>query len=85
MSDNICQHCEGDGNAHGSDRPFEWSGPGTYPGKCPVCNGTGLIIERRPIFKQEPPPVPNVVVVASEPTEKPETLDDDLPDAPSPG
>lgn len=40
MSD-ICQRCEGDGLAHGSDRPFEWHGPGTYPGPCPVCKGSG--------------------------------------------
>jgi hypothetical protein len=37
-----CQRCDGDGEAHGSDRPFEWSGPGTYPGPCPVCGGTGI-------------------------------------------
>lgn len=36
-----CERCEGDGKAHGADRPFEWSGPGTYPGPCPVCHGTG--------------------------------------------
>jgi hypothetical protein len=36
-----CRRCDGDGKAHGSDRPFEWSGPGTYPGPCPKCNGTG--------------------------------------------
>jgi len=35
----VCQRCEGDGKAHGSDRPFEWTGPGTYPGPCPVCDG----------------------------------------------
>jgi hypothetical protein len=34
-----CPRCDGDGKAHGSDRPFEWSGPGTYPGPCPVCKG----------------------------------------------
>jgi len=37
-----CDRCDGDGMAHGSDRPFEWSGPGTWPGPCPSCNGTGL-------------------------------------------
>lgn len=37
-----CERCDGDGKAHGSDRPFEWHGPDTYPGPCPVCNGTGL-------------------------------------------
>lgn len=36
----VCPRCEGDGKAHGADRPFEWSGPGTYPGPCPVCKGT---------------------------------------------
>ncbi len=38
-----CQRCDGDGYAHGSDRPFEWSGPGTYPGRCPVCTGSGMV------------------------------------------
>lgn len=37
----ICGRCDGDGKAHGADRPFEWSGPGTYPGKCPICFGSG--------------------------------------------
>lgn len=37
-----CRRCDGDGKAHGADRPFEWSGSGTYPGMCPVCNGTGF-------------------------------------------
>ena len=37
----VCERCDGDGKAHGSDRPFEWHGPGTYPGPCPVCNGVG--------------------------------------------
>ncbi len=32
-----CRRCDGDGKAHGSDRPFESSGPGTWPGPCPVC------------------------------------------------
>lgn len=36
-----CERCDGDGKAHGSDRPFEWTGPGTYPGLCPVCGGAG--------------------------------------------
>jgi len=39
---NVCYRCGGDGKAHGSDRPFEWHGDGTYPGPCPVCNGSGL-------------------------------------------
>jgi hypothetical protein len=38
-----CGRCDGDGEAHGSDRPFEWSGPGSYPGPCPVCHGTGKV------------------------------------------
>jgi DnaJ-class molecular chaperone len=40
-SDTVCDRCDGDGLAHGSDRPFEWKGEGTYPGKCPKCNGKG--------------------------------------------
>jgi DnaJ-class molecular chaperone len=36
-----CERCSGDGLAHGADRPFEWHGPGTYPGPCPVCGGSG--------------------------------------------
>ena len=36
-----CDRCDGDGKAHGNDRPFEWSGPGSYPGPCPVCKGSG--------------------------------------------
>jgi DnaJ-class molecular chaperone len=36
-----CDRCDGDGKAHGSDRPFEWSGPGTWPGPCPKCKGSG--------------------------------------------
>lgn len=39
----VCGRCDGDGKAHGSDRPFEWHGPGTYPGPCPVCKGSGRI------------------------------------------
>ena len=35
----ICGRCDGDGKAHGADRPFNWSGPGTYPGPCPACKG----------------------------------------------
>ena len=37
-----CERCDGDGQAHGSDRPFEWSGPGTYPGTCQQCEGVGI-------------------------------------------
>lgn len=32
-----CSRCGGDGTAHGTDRPFEWSGPASYPGVCPGC------------------------------------------------
>lgn len=35
----LCKRCDGDGEAHGSDRPFESTGPGTWPGPCPVCKG----------------------------------------------
>ena len=38
-----CDRCDGDGKAHGSDRPFEYSGPDSYPGKCPVCKGSGTV------------------------------------------
>lgn len=37
----VCHRCDGDGQAHGSDRPFEWSADTDY-GKCVVCKGTGL-------------------------------------------
>ena len=36
-----CHRCDGDGKAHGSDRPFEWSADTDY-GKCVVCKGTGI-------------------------------------------
>ena len=39
----VCDRCDGDGKAHGSDRPFEYSGPDSYPGKCPVCKGSGTV------------------------------------------
>ena len=32
-----CPRCDGAGEAIGSDRPFEWRGPGSWPGPCPVC------------------------------------------------
>ncbi len=38
-----CRRCEGDGKAYGADRPFESSEPGTYPGPCPVCWGSGKV------------------------------------------
>ncbi len=37
----LCSRCGGDGQAHGSDRPFGWSGDGAY-GKCVICMGTGF-------------------------------------------
>ena len=37
----VCDRCGGDGRAHGSDRPFEWSSSDPYPGKCPKCEGSG--------------------------------------------
>jgi hypothetical protein len=36
-----CNRCDGGRVAIGADRPFVWSGPGTYPGPCPVCRGAG--------------------------------------------
>jgi uncharacterized protein (TIGR02996 family) len=36
-----CSRCDGDGQAHGADRPFEWSPEKGYPGFCPVCDGRG--------------------------------------------
>lgn len=35
-----CSRCDGDGKAHGSDRPFEWSADVDYM-KCVVCKGSG--------------------------------------------
>lgn len=40
-----CSRCNGDGKAHGSDRPFDWNGPGTYPGPCPVCVGSCVVAD----------------------------------------
>lgn len=37
----VCDRCDGGKFAVGSDRPFEWTGPGTYPGPCPKCRGVG--------------------------------------------
>ena len=45
----VCERCEGDGQAHGADRPFDWSGPGTYPGPCPVCQGSGKRLGNVPL------------------------------------
>lgn len=42
MFSRTCPRCEGDGKAHGADRPFESSGSGDYPGPCPVCKGSGV-------------------------------------------
>lgn len=39
----VCDRCDGDGKANGSDRPFEWSGPGTWPGPCPKCYGAKVL------------------------------------------
>lgn len=38
----VCIRCDGDGRAHGADRPFEWSADVEY-GKCVVCKGSGRI------------------------------------------
>ena len=38
-----CDRCDGDRKAHGSDRPFEWSGLGAWPGPCPKCKGSGEV------------------------------------------
>lgn len=37
-----CGRCGGDGNAHGADRAFEWSGDPMYR-KCPACRGSGRV------------------------------------------
>ncbi len=37
-----CDRCGGDGMAHGSDRPFEWSADVDY-GKCVVCRGNRVV------------------------------------------
>jgi len=42
-----CPRCDGGGFAYGRDRPLVWLGPGTHPGPCPVCNGSGVTEERR--------------------------------------
>ncbi len=44
----LCSRCGGDGQAHGADRPFEWSPDPDYL-KCPVCKGTGLGTGRIPL------------------------------------
>lgn len=43
----VCHRCDGDGKAHGSDRPFEWS-PHIMYGKCVVCKGSGKSDQPRP-------------------------------------
>ena len=40
-----CQRCDGDGKAHGADRPFEWSASPDYM-KCPWCHGIGYTNDR---------------------------------------
>jgi hypothetical protein len=40
VSGQKCERCNGDGKAHGADRPFEWSADVDY-GKCVVCKGNG--------------------------------------------
>jgi uncharacterized protein (TIGR02996 family) len=49
-----CSRCDGDGKAHGSDRPFEWSADVDY-GKCVVCKGTGYSNEPRPCVETAQP------------------------------
>jgi uncharacterized protein (TIGR02996 family) len=50
-----CQRCDGDGLAHGSDRPFEWSPEVGYPGPCPVCGGAGTLSAHGPtIVRMQP-------------------------------
>jgi DnaJ-class molecular chaperone len=46
QQEQACGRCEGDGKAHGSDRPFEWTPEVGYPGPCPVCHGTGRLVSR---------------------------------------
>lgn len=38
----VCGRCSGDGQAHGLDRPFEWS-PDVNYGDCVVCIGSGRV------------------------------------------
>jgi uncharacterized protein (TIGR02996 family) len=39
-----CERCAGDGKAHGSDRPFQWTPEVGYPGPCPgPCKGSGRV------------------------------------------
>lgn len=42
----VCGRCSGDGKAHGSDRPFEWSSDVDY-GKCVVCKGSGRVVREQ--------------------------------------
>lgn len=41
--DTVCIRCEGTGEAYGADRPFEGTPDNPYPGRCPVCDGSGYI------------------------------------------
>ncbi len=43
-----CERCDGDGKAHGSDRPFEGDGPGGWPSPCPTCHGHGVVPQPLP-------------------------------------
>lgn len=43
----VCGHCDGDGKAHGSDRPFEWSA-NLDDYLCPTCRGSGRLWRTRP-------------------------------------
>lgn len=68
-----CNRCDGNGMAHGSDRPFEWSPDPDYL-KCPVCKGAKtnghagalaalgpevLVVSRVEVTDREPYPSPN--------------------------
>jgi uncharacterized protein (TIGR02996 family) len=50
----LCERCSGDGQAHGSDRPFEWSADVDY-GKCVICRGTGRTDAHGPAFVRAAP------------------------------
>ncbi len=40
----VCPGCDGDGKAHGADRPFEWTPEKGYPGPCPTCDGFRFVL-----------------------------------------